>query len=371
MLSILDYTDDYPGVIYHQQVAVWQSICPDPNKLFKIPHLSTYQGQSNNELIKFRNKYLGKSLSLQYNEPLNIVRGHGAFLIDNHGRAYLDTINNVAHVGHEHFKVVTAGQQQMALLNTNSRYLHTNILELTNELLKTLPPSLNVIHLVNSGSEANELAIRMAKTATGQTDIIASQHGYHGNTNMCIEISSYKFDGSGGQGRPPHTHIFPSKPLGNGHPVAAVACTREIAHKFANGMEYFNTFGGNPVSCSIATEVLQIVHREHLQLHALTVGTYLKEKLKTLAHLYPIIGDVRGQGLFLGFELVDQHLNPLPIQTDYLINRMKNFGILMSSDGPEHNVIKIKPPLVFTIGHADEVLKYLDLVLQENLMQLK
>src|SRR5690606_25154899 len=107
------------------------------------------------------------------------------------------------------YNVVKAGQEQMALINTNSRYLHDNINALAKELLETLPPELSVLHFVNSGSEANELAIRMVKAATGERDIIASEVGYHGNSNMCIDISSYKFDGKGGQGAPEHTHIFP------------------------------------------------------------------------------------------------------------------------------------------------------------------
>src|SRR5690606_28287710 len=371
------------------------------------------------------------------------------------------------------YNVVKAGQEQMALINTNSRYLHDNINALAEELIETLPPELSVLHFVNSGSEANELAIRMVKAATGQKDIIASEVGYHGNSNMCIDISSYKFDGKGGTGAPEHTHIFPlpdafrgkytgnncadqyaeevrrqidnihdkgrgvgafiiepiiscggqielpdgflskayafvraagglcisdevqtgcgrmgktfwgfqlhdvipdivtiGKPLGNGHPLAAVACTLEVAEKFANGMEYFNTFGGNPVSCAIGTEVIRIVKREKLQQNALIVGNFLKDELKTLAKDFPIIGDVRGQGLFLGIELVDANKKPLAAQTDYLANRMKNHGILMSTDGPDHNVLKIKPPIVFTKENAEEMLFYLRKIFTEDFMQL-
>ena len=137
------------------------------------------------------------------------------------------------------------------------------------------------------------------------------------------------------------------KPLGNGHPIAAVACTEEVATKFANGMEFFNTFGGNPVSCAIASKVLQIVQEEKLQQNALEVGNFLKTGLKELAKKYPIIASVRGQGLFLGIELTDEERNPLSEQTAYLANMMKENGILMSTDGPDHNVLKIKPPLIF------------------------
>jgi len=161
------------------------------------------------------------------------------------------------------------------------------------------------------------------------------------------------------------------KPLGNGHPVAAVVCTREVADKFANGMEYFNTFGGNPVSCAIATEVLKTVKREHLQANALEVGNYLKTELKELAKAFPILKDVRGQGLFLGIELTDEQLQPLPEQTQYLANRMKDKGILMSIDGPDHNVLKVKPPLVFSKDNAKELIDALTSVLNENYMNTK
>lgn len=473
LLSLFDYNLDYPGVAYLKQIDVWKSVCPDPNLLFKSKALLNNNSISNDEIIEYRKQHLGKSLSLQYKAPIKMVRGAGQYLMDQYGRNYLDTVNNVAHVGHENYSVVKAGQNQMALINTNSRYLHENINELAKELIDTLPPELNVLHFVNSGSEANELAIRMVKAVTGEKDMIASEVGYHGNANMCIDISSYKFDGKGGNGAPEHTHIFPlpdtfrgkyrdenaatkyaeevqkcidniqqkgrnvggfilepiiscggqvelpkgflaqayqlirnaggicisdevqvgcgrlgktfwgfqlhnvtpdivtiGKPLGNGHPIAAVACTQKVADAFANGMEYFNTFGGNPVSCAIATEVLRTVKREKLQENALEVGEYLKSELTVLSKEFPIIGDVRGQGLFLGIELVDTELNPLANQTDYLANRMKDHGILMSTDGPDHNVLKIKPPIVFTKENAEELIFYLKKVFAEDFMRI-
>jgi 4-aminobutyrate aminotransferase-like enzyme/Ser/Thr protein kinase RdoA (MazF antagonist) len=472
LLSLLDYDNDFPGVAYYSEIDTWKSICPDPNILFNVDGLNRFESISNEELLDYRKHHLGKGLSLQYDVPIKMVRGAGQYLIDQYGRKYLDTVNNVAHVGHEHPAVVSAGQQQMGLLNTNSRYLHDNINALAKELLETLPAELSVLHFVNSGSEANELAIRMVKANTGELDIIASEVGYHGNSNKCIDISSYKFDGKGGNGSPEHTHIFPlpdafrgmhrgdktgplyaeevkkqianihtlgrgvgalilepiiscggqielpkgflaeaynavraagglcisdevqtgcgrvgstfwgfqlhdvvpdivtiGKPLGNGHPIAAVVCTEGVAAKFANGMEYFNTFGGNPVSCAIATEVLRTVKREHLQENALNVGTYLKDELNELAREFPIIGNVRGQGLFLGIELVDDQLKPLADQTNYLANRMKDHGILMSTDGPDHNVLKIKPPIVFTLENAKELLSYLRRIFAEDFMK--
>ena len=473
MLSLLNYKNDFPGVTYFNQINVWRSLCPNPNLLFQLESFQHNETVSNEDLINYRKQHLGKSLSLQYKVPIKMVRGAGQYLIDQFGKKYLDTVNNVAHVGHENYSVVKAGQDQMALINTNSRYLHDNINALAKELIETLPPELNVLHFVNSGSEANELAIRMVKATTGERDIIASEVGYHGNTNMCIDISSYKFDGKGGNGAPEHTHIFPlpdafrgkyrgentgkkyahevqkqidiihskergvgafiiepiiscggqielpegfltkaykmvraagglcisdevqvgcgrmgktfwgfqlhnvvpdivtiGKPLGNGHPLAAVACTQAVADAFSNGMEYFNTFGGNPVSCAIGTAVLKTVKQEKLQENALTIGEFLKTELNMLANDFPVIGDVRGQGLFLGIELVDAKMNPLEAQTDYLANRMKDHGILMSTDGPDHNVLKIKPPMVFTQKNAEELIFYLKKIFSEDFMQL-
>jgi 4-aminobutyrate aminotransferase-like enzyme len=158
------------------------------------------------------------------------------------------------------------------------------------------------------------------------------------------------------------------KPIGNGHPLAAVVCTRKVADAFANGMEYFNTFGGNPVSCTIGRKVLQVIADEGLQENARSTGEYLKAGLRDLQKRFPVIGDVRGQGLFLGFELVDAHRRPLGGQAEYLANRMRDFGILMSTDGRDHNVLKIKPPAVFSRTNADELLSRLETVFSEDAM---
>ncbi|MCH2022237.1 MAG: aminotransferase class III-fold pyridoxal phosphate-dependent enzyme [Saprospiraceae bacterium] len=473
ILNMLGNTNNFPGVCRPSEMIVWSAVCPDPNLLFRIPELDPKSSKTNKELIDYRKQHLGKGLSLQYNVPIKMVRGDGVYLIDQFGQKYLDTVNNVAHVGHEYPEVVKAGQQQMAMLNTNTRYLHKNINEFTAELLSTLPQKLSVVHFVNSGSEANELALRMVKTATGQKDIIASEVGYHGNTNACIEISSYKFDGKGGNGAPEHTHIIPlpdcfrgkyrgkntglryaehvleqinnikhkgrglagfiiepiiscggqvvlpkeflskayehvrnaggycisdevqvgcgrmgttfwgfelydvipdiitiGKPIGNGHPLGAVVCTREIADKFANGMEYFNTFGGNPVSCAIGKVVLDTIKKEKLQENALKVGEYLKKALLKLAKKHPVIADIRGHGLFLGIELTDKMLNPIPEKVSYLANRMKEEGVLMSVDGPNHNVLKIKPPIIFNRKNAEELIKILTKIMKEDFMKL-
>jgi len=473
MLSLFNFADDFPGVTYPGETELWRSICPDPNLLFQQPGLYNLPIRDPSETLAYRKEHLGKSLSLSYEEPLKMVRGDGTYLIDYLGRRFLDTVNNVAHVGHEHPRVVRAGQQQMAVLNTNTRYLHDNINTFARELLGTFPEELSVVHLVNSGSEANELALRMAQTCTGQKDMIAMEVGYHGNTTGCVSISSYKFDGKGGSGAPEHTHVVPlpdqfrgihrgadsgplyaahvqeqidqihalerkpaaficesiiscggqielpekflelayasvrsagglciadevqvgcgrmgqafwgfqlhgvipdivtiGKPVGNGHPLAAVVCTREVADAFANGMEYFNTFGGNPVSCAIGTEVLRVIRDEQLQANALKTGNYLKTELKKIQKEFPLMGDVRGQGLFLGIELTSRKLIPQADKATYLAKRMKDLGILMSIDGPDENVMKIKPPLVFSRSHADLLLESLQRVFREDYMQL-
>ncbi len=474
MLDLLGYENDFPGVGFPNKINVWSSISPDPNVLFKNETLAPKQVPNHKELIDFRKKHLGKSLSISYKEPLKILRGYKQYLIDDTGRRYLDTVNNVAHVGHEHPRVVKAGQQQMAVLNTNTRYLHENILDFAKELCTALPPELSVLHFVNSGSEANELALRMAQAVTHQKDVIALQVGYHGNTNGCIAVSSYKFDGQGGQGKPEHTHIVPlpdsfrglyqgklsetgaqyaahvseaiaeiqakgrgvsaflaesivscggqidlpdnylklayeavrkaggvciadevqvgfgrvgkhfwgfelqnvvpdivtmGKPIGNGHPLAAVACTEAVALAFANGMEFFNTFGGNPVSCAIGLEVLKVMKEENLQENAFRVGELLKAELRKLQKDFPLIGDVRGEGLFLGFELVEPNKIPATDKTAYLANRMKEHGVLISVDGPQNNVIKIKPPMCFSEENAGELIRYLKKIFGEDYLQ--
>ena len=158
------------------------------------------------------------------------------------------------------------------------------------------------------------------------------------------------------------------KPAGNGHPLAIVACTQEVAKGFANGLEFFNTFGGNPVSCSIGKAVLDVIEEEQLQKNAKLVGNFLKNELLKLQEKFTIIGDVRGAGLFLGIELNDAEKTPLPEQASYLANRMKDFKILMSTDGPDHNVLKIKPPMVFSIDNAKELIFRLHGVFQEDFM---
>ncbi|MFM9075712.1 MAG: aminotransferase class III-fold pyridoxal phosphate-dependent enzyme, partial [Bacteroidota bacterium] len=464
-----------PGVCPPDLLPVWKSICPDPWKVLTGEPCPAITSKTKEDIVGYRRQHLGKNLSISYKDPIIMLRGDRQYMVDHLGRRYLDTVNNVAHVGHEHPRVVRAGQRQMAVLNTNTRYLHENIITFTEELLATVPAPLDVVFLVNSGSEANELAIRLARTYTGQRDMIVSQTGYHGNTNMCVEVSSYKFDGPGGKGAEPHIHVVPmpdtyrglyraedrgaglkyaahvggaiskirtagkgvaamlfesviscggqvelpagflkesyrmvraagglciadevqtgcgragdhfwafeahdvvpdiltiGKPIGNGHPLGAVVTTQAVADAFKNGMEYFNTFGGNPVSCAVGTEVLRVVREEELQQHALDTGNFLKEGLKELMREFPIIGDVRGPGLFIGFELVNDplSLDPATAQASWLANRMRDKGILMSTDGPFNNVLKIKPPMVFNRQDAAFLLEAARQVFREDMM---
>lgn len=474
ILDLLGKEGNFPGVAFPQEIKVWESICPNPQ--FIIPDLADitigHPRLNKSQILGKRKQILGKGLSLSYRNPLHMVRGAGAYLYDINGQRFLDTVNNVAHVGHEHPKVVAAGQHQMAVLNTNTRYLHENIIAYAEELLASFPKEFSVVHFVNSGSEANELALRMVQTISGSREMIALQTGYHGNTGRTIDVSSYKFDGKAGTGAPSFTHIVPmpdtfrglhrdpttaaddyaayidqriamikgsgkklggfiaepimscggqivlpqgylqrayakvrnagglciadevqigfgrtgtqfwgyewhgvlpdivtlGKPIGNGHPMGAVVCTAEVAEAFATGMEFFSTFGGNPVSAAIGKAVLTVIKEEGLQDNAQKVGQYLKEGLIDLQDRHPVIGEVRGQGLFLGFELVDHQVerNPLPAVASYLSNRMRTRGVLTSTDGPQENVIKIKPPICFSRKQADFFLDQLDLVLAED-----
>lgn len=477
ILDMLGGAGEFPGVCCAQEFMVWQSLCPDPWQVLTGKSCPQVPGRTGSEIVDIRRRHLGKNLSISYKEPIVVLRGYRQYLIGHDGRHYLDTVNNVAHVGHEHPRVVKAGQRQMAVLNTNTRYLHRNIVDFTEAFLRTLPPSLDVLFMVNSGSEANELAIRLARTYTGQYDMIVSQVGYHGNTNACVEVSSYKFDGPGGKGAADHIHVVPmpdtyrglyrapdaeaglkyaahvggalskiqhagrgvagflfesviscggqvelpsgflaesyrmvraagglciadevqtgcgragdhywafeahgvvpdiltvGKPIGNGHPLGVVATTQAVAEAFRNGMEYFNTFGGNPVSCAIGKEVLDVVREEGLQEHARQTGAYLKAGLRDLMQRFPVIGDVRGPGLFIGFELVNDPLtrDPATKKASWLANRMREKGILMSTDGPYNNVLKIKPPMVFSRGDADQLLEAIGLVLAEDPMRI-
>src|SRR6266849_853756 len=208
--DLLDYGTDFPGVGRASERGVWTSLSPDPNLLLGIPADRFPAKEANaSETLTERRSLLGKNLSVSYRRPLKIVRGWRQYLYDDTGRAYLDVYNNVPLVGHSHPRVVRAAQEQLALLNTNTRYLHDNVLRYAERLTELCPRPLRACYFVNSGSEANELALRMARAHTGREDIIVLEHAYHGHTNTLIDISPYKFNGPGGRGRKPWVHVAP------------------------------------------------------------------------------------------------------------------------------------------------------------------
>ncbi|XP_006873549.1 PREDICTED: 5-phosphohydroxy-L-lysine phospho-lyase [Chrysochloris asiatica] len=425
------------------------------------------------ETLALRRRFIGSSCRLFFPEdPVKIVRGQGQYMYDEQGAEYLDCINNVAHVGHCHPLVVQAAHEQNQALNTNSRYLHDNIVNYAQKLSETLPEQLCVFYFLNSGSEANDLALRLARQYTGHQDVIVLDHAYHGHLSSLIDISPYKFrnlDGQkewvhvaplpdtyrgpyqdhpnaaeasasdverviasaqekgrkiaaffveslpsvGGQIIPPvgyfprvaehirkaggvfvadeiqvgfgrvgkHFWAFQlqgedfvpdivtmGKPIGNGHPLACVVTTQAVATAFeATNVEYFNTFGGSPVSCAVGLAVLKVLEEEQLQAHATCVGSLLMELLRQQKAKHPIIGDVRGVGLFIGVDLIRDEATrePATEEAHYLVSRLKENYILLSTDGPGRNVLKFKPPMCFSFKDAHRVVATLDAVLSD------
>jgi 4-aminobutyrate aminotransferase-like enzyme/Ser/Thr protein kinase RdoA (MazF antagonist) len=470
ILDLLDLDCDFPGVALASQRAVWLSLSPDPNLIVRIPQDRFPRPEpTRDETMSIRRQRLGRNLSIAYRNPVKIVRGWMQYLFDEEGRRYIDAYNNVPHVGHCHPHVVEAARKQMGVLNTNTRYLHDLVNEYAERLCATLPEPLSVCYFLNSASEANELAIRLARTHTGRRDMIVLESAYHGHTNTLIDISPYKHAGPGGKGAPDWVHAAPipddyrgpfkrndphaghqyadqvraiverlgqmcafiaetcpsvggqimlpsgylsavyrdvraaggvciadevqtgfgrlgshfwafeahgvvpdivvmGKPMGNGHPLAAVVTTPAIADSFNNGMEFFSTFGGNTVSCAVGMAVLDAIREEQLQEHALRVGQVMLDKLRPFVDRHPLVGDVRGSGLFLGVELVRdrQTLEPAGEEASLVANRMREHGVLLGTDGPYHNVIKIRPPMPFSETDALLLVSLLDKVLTEE-----
>ncbi len=474
IVDMLGWVGDFFGAAAPSQRDIWLSICPNPNVILGIPtSVFPKESMTKDEILRSRESTIGKVLSISYRKPLNIVRGHMQFLYDETGRRYLDARNNVPHVGHSHPRVVGALSRQAAVLNTNTRYLHENLVRYAERLCKKMPESLSVCFFVNSGSEANELALRLAKAHTGHQDLIVIEGAYHGNTGTLVDISPYKFDGPGGKGAPSYVHkvvapdvyrgphkaddsqagikyakdvqkvtkrlkkekkgiaafvceplmgcagqiVFPDnylheafkhvreaggvciadevqvgfgrvgthfwgfetqgvvpdivtmgKPIGNGHPMGAVVTTLEIARSFETGMEWFTSTGGNPVSCAVGLAVLDVIEEEQLQQRALDVGRHLVERLTKLKGSHSVIGNIRGAGLFIGVELVRDRktLEPAADEASYVANRMRELGVLLSTDGLSDNVLLIKPPLVFTKEDCDALADTLDRVLSED-----
>ena len=446
-----------------------------PTKAVLSSKLKSGDKISKERTVQLRKKYIGPSCKLWFrSDPLKIERARGQYMYDENDVRYLDCINNVCHVGHSHPDVVKAAADQMAVLNTNSRFLHDNILHLAEKLTSTLPEGLTSCFFVNSGSEANDLAMRIARAHTKAKDFIVLDHAYHGHVQSVLELSPYKFNQKGGEGKVDTTHIAPcpdtyrgkyntdntpplqlatkyadevkkaideakrpiaaficeslqscggqilppqgylkqvykhvrragglciadevqvgfgrvgkemwafqlqedavpdivtmGKPMGNGHPIAAVVTTPEIAASFgATGMEYFNTYGGNPVSCAVGLAVLDIIEKENIQEHAVEVGGYLLRRLTELKNRFEIVGDVRGAGMFIGVEMVKKGGNKIPATAEakQIVTRLKDMHVLLSTDGPDENVLKFKPPMVFSMENADELVDKITIILAE------
>lgn len=431
-----------------------------------VPGSSADLGPREQVMIERRERLLGPAYRLFYDEPLHLVRGEGVWLYDADGTAYLDTYNNVASVGHCHPHVVDAIVRQARTLNTHSRYLHDTILDYAERLLATFPKELGHVMFTCTGSEANDLAYRIAKFRTGRTGIIVTSLAYHGITDAVAQMSP-----SLGQhvGLGPHVRAVPApdryrrdeadigaafardvrkaiaeldeagfgiaafycdsifssdgvlsdppgflaeaaeavqqagglfvadevqpgfgrtghgmwgfsrhgvapdlvtigKPMGNGLPIAGVVMKPELVQEFGAKARYFNTFAGNPVSCAAGLAVLEVIEHESLIENARVVGEHLRKGLESVAERHEAIGDVRGAGLFVGVELVRDRVSKKPDAelTSYLINELRRRRILISGSGPYANVLKVRPPLVFSKDNADTFVETVDAILSER-----
>jgi 4-aminobutyrate aminotransferase-like enzyme len=419
---------------------------------------------SKEELIERRRRILGPNVATFYDDPVHVVKGEGVWLWDSGGRKYLDCYNNVPHVGHCHPRVVEAICRQASQLNTHTRYLHELILDYLERLTATMAPGLSSAIMTCTGSEANDVALRVARAVTGKTGIIATDHTYHGNTLAVSQLSTTSrpvgpafgnvgfvpapdslrstngdsasdfaqqvaqciddlnksdhgfsalvvcpfFANEGfpnvpagflkpaaeavrragglliidevqpGFGRlgshmwgHQHAGIQPDivtlgKPMGNGHPIGGAIMSADLMREFRRTSKYFNTFGGNPVSCAAALAVLDVLKEEHLVENARDVGEYARQGLRKLSTVHETIGDVRGQGLFFGAEFVVDRdsKKPAAAYVKRVVNAMRESGVLLSSIGIHYNTLKIRPPMPFSRQHADIMLQTLDDVLR-------
>lgn len=403
-------------------------------------------------LVDRRAAALGPAYRLFYETPLHIVRGKGARLFDADGRSYLDAYNNVAGVGHCHPHVVEAMARQAAILATHTRYLHEAPLAYAERLLATLPPELDHFMFTCTGSEANDLAVRIARAATGRQGVIVTENAYHGVTlatsgfspalglgaelapwvrrvpapvpgdgggafldaveaatqdldkagcgvSMMIVDSIFSTDGvlpdpgggllrqaadivrnAGGMfvadevqsgfcrtgdsfwGFQRHgvvpDMVSMGKGMGNGYPVAGLAVSRDPAAAFGNKVRYFNTFGGNPVAASVAGAVLEVLEQESLQDNARTVGRAFRDALSALSRRHDAVGEVRSAGLFLG---VDIAVGPAQSKTaHWIVNSMRDRGVLLSTAGADGATLKIRPPLVFSMADVADFVAALE-----------
>jgi len=415
------------------------------------------------DLMARRARLLGPNVPTFYERPLQIVRGEGVWLFDESGRRYLDCYNNVAHVGHGHPKVVEAISRQAAVLNTHSRYLHEGILDYGERLTAKFGHGLSQMLMTCTGSEANDVALRMAQAMTGKTGLIATDNTYHGNTTAVAHLSTRRPPIGG---YPPHIRRVPApdslaplggslaaqpqafaegvaaaiadleasghgfagfmlcpifanegtpgiapgfldptvavvrkagglilcdevqpgfgrvgshwwghdflgfapdvvtlgKPMGNGHPVAAVIARPEVMAAFRNAFGYFNTFAGNPVSCAAASAVLDVIEDEGLVENAHDVGNDAACLLRELRH--PLIADTRGFGLFFGIEFA-QEGQPATEFCGRVVEAAKDRGILLGRVGRGQHILKMRPPMPFSRPNAAQLVETLDAILRE------
>ncbi|KAL3103363.1 hypothetical protein niasHS_002549 [Heterodera schachtii] len=441
------------------------------------------------ELVAKRAKMISSKCQTFYpEEPILVTRASMQFLFDENGRRFLDCISNVQHVGHCHPRVVEAVHCQMRLSTCNIRFLSPLLTECAESLLRTLPAQLDTVLFCNSGSEANDLALQLARDWTGTKDVAVLEHAYHGHQTTAMQMSPYKFDRGAKIKQPKWVHVCPTpdlyrgkyrlkddefenekkrtelcikyvedirqtfeqaqikgrkvgafvaealqscggqvmppkgyfrrvaevvhslggvvvvdevqtgfgrvgdafwahqldrdgegeqfipdivtmgKPMGNGHPVAAVVTRKEIADRHCGEVCYFNTYGGNPVSCAAALSVLKVIREENLLEHCREMGKLFRKELNALKERHQSVGDVRGTGMFWGVDLVKSRHSREPnseLAQRVILRLKRQDRVLLSSDGPYGNILKFKPPLCFGEDDLRKAVNALDKALAE------
>ncbi len=425
-----------------------------------------YAGATREEILALRRQHVNPALFTLYSEPVMLVEGQRQYVWDDSGRRYLDLFAGICTVacGHSHPKIVAAVQEQMALLaHSSTAFLHPNMPRFAEALLAKLPPELDRVYFVNSGSEANDLAVQMARLHTGHSDIVGIRNAYHGGSaptgaltaihtwkswaqrggpvhhainpdpyrnpfsgtpeqiaSQCAEdvaelirystpgqvaaFISEPIQGAGGvtMGAPNYlaevydivrasggvciadevqtgftrtgdhywgferSGVVPeivtmAKGIGNGLPLAAVVTTSDIAATLAQNL-HINTFGGNPLVSAAGLAVLEVIEEEGLQQNAQVLGSRLIAGLRALAERHEAVGDIRGQGLMIGVELVTDRRSKTPATafTARALDKLKNLGALVGKGGLSGNVLRIKPPLCLTDADVDFALAAMD-----------